>query len=166
MDECNWLCFRLLGHALVSSVSRINFCLGSSAQWCCYCQAGSSANNLALLNYEYLAIYLCAYDLECNQPLSPPTSHSIQPHGMMEESSADRNQLGNQRLGHLRTQRHRAQQRRGSHRDLLPKGSVKHDAMSNSLLKEGMLPYHRTAAITACIIIWLFPLPELTGLLP
>ena len=40
-----------------------------------------------------------------------------------------------------------------AHRDLLPKGSVKHDAMSNGLLKVGMLPYHRTAAITACIII-------------
>ena len=52
-----------------------------------------------------------------------------------------------------------------AHRDLLPKGSMKHDAMSNSLLKEGMLPYHRTAAITACIID-VSPLPELTGLLP
>ena len=48
------------------------------------CRAGSSANNLALLNFEYLAsylaIYLCAYDLECNQsmiPLSLPTSHSM-----------------------------------------------------------------------------------------
>ena len=40
-----------------------------------------------------------------------------------------------------------------AHRDLLPKGSVKHDAMSKSLLKEGMLAYHITAAITACIII-------------
>ena len=37
-----------------------------------------------------------------------------------------------------------------THRDLLPKGSVKHDA---SLLKEGMLAYHITAAITACIIM-------------
>ena len=67
---------------------------------------------LALLNFEYLAIYLCAYDLECNQSLSPYTSHSMQQHGMMEESSADRNQ----RLGCLRAQRHRAQQRRGSPR--------------------------------------------------
>ena len=66
------------------------------------------------------------------------------------------------------SQRHRAQQPRGSprrahrdllHRDLLPKGSVKHDAMSNSLLKEGMLPYHRTAAITACIIIIAMAIP-------
>ena len=40
-----------------------------------------------------------------------------------------------------------------AHRDLLPKGSVKHDAMGNSLLKAGILPYHRTAAITACVII-------------
>ena len=30
---------------------------------------------------------------------------------------------------------------------------MKYDAMSNSLLKEGMLPYHRTAAISACIKI-------------
>ena len=37
-------------------------------------------------------------------------------------------------------------------------------AMSKSLLEEGMLAYHITAAITACI--WLIPLPELTGLLP
>ena len=48
------------------------------------CRAGSSANNLALLNFEYLSIYLsirlCAYNLECNQsmiPLSPPTLHSM-----------------------------------------------------------------------------------------
>ena len=40
-----------------------------------------------------------------------------------------------------------------AHRDFLPKGSVKHDAVSQSLLKEGMLAYHITAAITACIII-------------
>ena len=46
-----------------------------------------------------------------------------------------------------------------SPRDLLSKGSVKHDAMSNSLLKEGMLPYHRTAAITACIIITYMAIP-------
>ena len=44
------------------------------------CRAGSSSNNLALLNFEYLASYLCAYDLECNQfmiPLSLLTSHSM-----------------------------------------------------------------------------------------
>ena len=63
-------------------------------------------------------------------------------HGI-EKSSADR-----KRLGRLRTQRHRAQQRRGSPRRSQRLASVKHDAMSNSLLKEGMLPYHRTAAIT------------------
>ena len=40
-----------------------------------------------------------------------------------------------------------------AHGDLLPKGSVKHDAMSKSLLEEGMLACHITAAITACIII-------------
>ena len=83
----------------------------------------------------------------------------MQPHGIMEESSADRNQ----RLGHLRyTELSNAEVVLAAHGDLLPKGSVKHDATSNSLLKEGM---HRTAAITACITIWLFPLPELTGLL-
>ena len=65
-----------------------------------HCRAGSSANNLGLLNFEYLAIYLCAYNLECNQSLSLPTSHSMQPHGTMEESSADRNQC----LGRLRAQ--------------------------------------------------------------
>ena len=40
-----------------------------------------------------------------------------------------------------------------AHRDLLPNGSVKHDTMSKSLLKEGMLAYHITAAITACTIM-------------
>ena len=40
-----------------------------------------------------------------------------------------------------------------AHRDLLPKGSVKHDVVSESLLEEGMLAYHITAAITACILI-------------
>ena len=76
----------------------------------------------------------------------------MQQHGMMEESSADRNQ----RLGvsELRdTELSNAEVVLAAHRDLLPKGSVKHDAMGNSLLKEGILPYHRTAAITACIII-------------
>ena len=34
--------------------------------------------------------------------------------------------------------------------------------MDNSLLKEGILPYHRTAAITACIIIIDMAIP-LTG---
>ena len=38
-----------------------------------------------------------------------------------------------------------------AHRDLLPKGGVKHNA---SLLREGMLAwYHITAAITASIIV-------------
>ena len=41
-----------------------------------------------------------------------------------------------------------------AHRDLLPKGSVKRNAMSKSLLREGMLAwYHITAAITACIVM-------------
>ena len=53
---------------------------------------------------------------------------------MMEESCADS-------LACLRAQRHRPQQRRD-----IPKGSVKHDAVSKSLLKEGMLAYHITAA--------------------
>ena len=75
----------------------------------------------------------------------------MQPHGMIE---AERNQC----LGRLRTrdtELSNAEVVLATHRDLLPKGSVKHDAMAmgNSLLKEGMLPYHRTAAITACIII-------------
>ena len=34
-----------------------------------------------------------------------------------------------------------------AHRDLLPKGSVKHDTMSKSILEEVMLAYHITAAI-------------------
>ena len=88
-------------------------------------------------------------------PLSPPTSHfNMQPHGscMMEESSdssADRNPR-------LRAQRQSlATQRLSSPltETCSPKGSVKHDAMSKSLLKEGMLAYHITAAITACIIM-------------
>ena len=73
-------------------------------------------------------------------------------HATTEESSADRNQ----RLGRLRdTELSNAEVVLAAHRDLLPKGSVKHDAMAmgNSLLKESILPYHRTAAITACIII-------------
>ena len=62
---------------------------------------------------------------------------------MMEESSADRNQ----HLAHLE-----AQNAVTAHRDLLPgpKGSVKHNAVSKSLLKEGVLAYH---IIAACIII-------------
>ena len=38
-----------------------------------------------------------------------------------------------------------------AHRDLLPIGSVKHDTMSKSLLKEGMLTYHITAACYNCL---------------
>ena len=38
-----------------------------------------------------------------------------------------------------------------AHRDLLPKGSVKYDTMSKSLLKEGMLAYHITAACYNCL---------------
>ena len=68
----------------------------------------------------------------------------------MEESSADRNQ----RLARLRdTELSNAEIVLATHRDLLPKGSVKHDAMSKSLLKEGMLAYHITGAITARIIM-------------
>ena len=71
----------------------------------------------------------------------------MQPHG---SSSADRNQC----LAHLRdTDLSNAEIVLAAHRDLLPKRSVKHDAVSMSLLKEGMLAYHITAAITACIII-------------
>ena len=40
-----------------------------------------------------------------------------------------------------------------AHKDLLSKRSVKHNAVSKNLLKKGMLAYHITAAITACIII-------------
>ena len=66
-----------------------------------------------------IASYLCAYNLECD--ITVPAhfafhAFNMQPHGssscMMEESSADRNQ----RLAHLRAQRHRAQQRRDSPR--------------------------------------------------
>ena len=35
---------------------------------------------------------------------------------------------------------------------------MKHDAVSKSLLKEGMLAYHISAAITACIIDMAIPL--------
>ena len=78
--------------------------------------------------------------------MSTPTSHSMQPHGMIcrQEPAF---------IGRLRdTELSNAEVVLAAHRDLLPKGSVKHDTMGNSLLKEGMLPYHRTAAITACII--------------
>ena len=69
----------------------------------------------------------------------------MQPHGSsIEESSADRNQ-------HLARLRANTEIVLATHRDLLPNRNVKHDAMSKSLLKEGMLAYHTTAAITACI---------------
>ena len=75
---------------------------------------------------------------------------TMQPHGSsMEESSADRNQ----HLACLRARRYRAQQCREQSSPLTETKGVKHDAMSKSLLKEGMLAYHITAAITACIII-------------
>ena len=91
-------------------------------------------------------------------PLSPPTSHSIciqhattwllHDGGVFwlfcrQESASQSSE----------TELSNAEIVLAAHRDLLPKGSVKHDAMSKSLLKEGMLAYHITAAITACIIM-------------
>ena len=40
-----------------------------------------------------------------------------------------------------------------AHRDLLPKGSVKHNAVSKSLLKEGMLAYHINSCYNCLHII-------------
>ena len=60
---------------------------------------------------------------------------------MMEESFADRNQ----RLARLRDT-----EPSNAEIDVLPKGSMKHDTVSESLLKEGMLACHITAAITVC----------------
>ena len=81
---------------------------------------------------------------------------NMQPHGlcscMMEECSADRNQ----HLARLRAQRHRTQQRRDSPRRSQRLASQRERLArrrEQSLLKEGMLAYHITAAITACIII-------------
>ena len=74
----------------------------------------------------------------------------MQPHGscMIKESSADRNQLSVSQSSETNAEIVLA-----AHRDLLPKGSVKHDTISKNLLEEGMLAYHIAAAITACIII-------------
>ena len=72
---------------------------------------------------------------------------NAQPYGpsscMMEEFSADRNQ----RLELRDTELSNAEIVFAAHRDLLAKGSVKHDMVSKSL---SMLAYHITAAITAC----------------
>ena len=80
---------------------------------------------------------------------------------MMEESSADTDR--NQCLARLRAQRHRAQQRRDNPRRSQRLASqrefeARHHEQE-SLLEDGISCY-------AFIIIWLFPLPELTGLLP
>ena len=87
-------------------------------------------------------------------PLSLPTSHSMHStcnhmaHPMHNgESSGCRRHLA--RLRAL-AQRHRVQQCRDSPRLSQRLAS---QSTSKSLLKEGMLVYHITAAITACIII-------------
>ena len=110
-----------------------------------YCRAGSSANNLALLNFEYLAIYLSMcirFGFHCPRP----HAFNMQPHGcMMGESSADRNQ----RLARLRAQRQssdsrRHSQRLASQRECEPR---RHEQASSDTT------VHITAAITACIIM-------------
>ena len=81
-----------------------------------HCRAGSSANNLAVLNFEYLAMCVrfgmqSIHDSNCPRPLRIPCiQHGSSSRCMMEESSADRNQC----LAHLRAQRHKAQQHRDS----------------------------------------------------
>ena len=88
-------------------------------------------------------------------PLSPPTSQSMHSTCNHVAHRWTRRNLRNQRLAlELRdTELSNVEIVLAAHRDLLPKGNVKHDAMSKSLLKEGMLAYHIIAAITACIII-------------
>ena len=119
-----------------------------------------------ILNFEYLAIYLCAYDLECDQsmiPLSPPTSHSMHSTCIQHATTWLINggifftPFSASQSSETQSSATHAEIVLAAHIDLLPKGSVKHVAMSKSLLKEGMLAYHITAAI---------PLPELTSLLP
>ena len=107
-----------------------------------YCRAGSSANNLALLNFEYLSIYLSIYlsmcvrfgmqSIHCPRPLRIPCiQHATT---WMHDGGI----FCREEPAFSASQRHRAQQRRGSsrHSQRLAsqcKGSVKHGAMSKSL---------------------------------
>ena len=95
----------------------------------------------------YLAI--CAYDLECNQSLGPVPAHFTSMHSPCNHMAHRwRNLLSASQSSETQSS---ATQRivLTAHRDLLPKGSVKHDAMSKR--RYASLPI--TAAITACIII-------------
>ena len=96
------------------------------------CRAVSSANNLALLNFEYLAIYLSIYLFMCVRfgmqsiSLSPPTSHSM--HSTIDGGIFCRHEPAFSAPQSSETQSSIMQQRRDSprrspHGDLLPKGS-------------------------------------------